>query len=366
MRLLVAVVICVVPALPAGASASSHPDTLLRHASRLSGLPARHSVPRATVSPHRYESVVSRAYSRDYPSALRRLDGTLYAKLGLRTRNAKQTPSRAWYDPSTRKLLLWRKPSASRRNVVHELVRALIDQNFGLRRLVGLRTRDRDRALAARGIVEGTASLVSGARTTSLCGTAQDRFLQLEAQAGLGPGRALARELRYLGGQTALASALRTFPQTTEQLLHIDKFLERERALPITLPSLIGSAKLTSSETFGELDVRSLLHAFSVPSAGTIAAGWGGGRLALYTDGSNEVAALVLRWDSPGDALEWREGVATYVAAAFHGEHVGDCPPLDRCWAGDDELGAGVLGRTSVFASGPGAAAIAAALLTLK
>src|SRR5947208_14362684 len=77
-------------------------------------------------------------------------------------------------------------------------------------------------------------------RAPALHGGPLDRFLELEAAAGLGPGRALAAELRYLGGSRALASALRTFPQTTEQLLHVDKFLERERALPVRLPATAG------------------------------------------------------------------------------------------------------------------------------
>ena len=98
----------------------------------------------------------------------------------------------------------------------------------------------------------------------------------------LGAGKALAKELRYLGGSPALASALRLFPQTTEQLLHIDKFLERERALPVRLPARIGDWKLSAAETFGELDVRSLLRAFGVPNAVAAAEGWGGGRVGLY------------------------------------------------------------------------------------
>src|SRR5439155_8992135 len=86
-----------------------------------------------------------------------------------------------------------------------------------------------------------------GMRAPALHGSPLDRFLELEAAAGLGPGRALAAELRYLGGSRGLATALRTFPQTTEQLLHVDKFLERERALPVRLPSNVGVAKLTTS-----------------------------------------------------------------------------------------------------------------------
>src|SRR5204863_3056413 len=186
-------------------------------------------------------------------------------------------------------------------------------------------------------------------------GTPLARFSVLGAGGGLGPGRARGAQLRYLGGRRAIASALRTFPQTTEQLLHVDKFLERERALPVHLPDPAGGARLVASETFGELDVRSLLQAFGVPGAATGAAGWGGGRLALYDDG---VAAVVLRWDTPDDAAEWQAAVPKYVAAAFPGSLAHTCPPLDRCWTGPGELAAGVYGTAAVFASRPGAAAV--------
>ena len=170
------------------------------------------------------------------------------------------------------------------------------------------------------------------------------------------PGRALAAQLRYLGGRAAVASALRTFPQTTEQLLHVDKFFEREPALPVRLPADAGGAPLVRSETFGELDVRNLLQAFALRNASAVAAGWGGGRLALYGD----VVVIVLRWDTAADAAEWQAAVPRYVAAAFPGESPRTCPPLDACWG---DVAAGVVGSTSVLAGGPGSANVAGALL---
>jgi hypothetical protein len=233
----------------------------------------------------------------------------------------------------------------------------LIDQNFQLKRLAGLRARDRDRWLAAQAMVSGTAALASGLRAPALRGTALDRFAALERDAALGPGRALAAQLRYLGGRNAVVSALRTFPQTTEQLLHIDKFLQRERALPVQLPARAGDADLDASETFGELDVRSLLQAFAVPNAAATAAGWGGGRLARYGD----VTVIVLRWDTAEDAAEWQAAVPRYAAAAAAGVAPHTCPPLDACWG---DLAAGVFGKTSVLAAGPGAENVAAAALS--
>jgi hypothetical protein len=366
----VTVVICALVAASGRAGATPNADGRLRQAARLSGLPAQRPVPAARVTGARYDLLFSRAQKRDYPPTLQRVDSQLYARLGLTPTSLAggaggKYVSRAWYDPTGRRLLLRRGPVPQRAQVVHELVRALVDQNFGLRRLVGLRARNRDAAIAAQAIVEGTAALASGLRARAPRGTPLDRFLYLERSAGLGAGRALAAELRYLGGRPAQRTALRTFPQTTEQLLHVDKFLERERALPVALPSASSGAKLSASKTFGELDVRDLLRAFAVPNATPTAAGWGGGRLALYlTPSGDTVAVLVLRWDSHEDAAEWRGAVSRFVSAAFATATPRDCPPLDRCWSGTAELAAGVLGDRSVLVSGPGARFLAADLLS--
>jgi hypothetical protein len=299
----------------------------------------------------------SSALRREHPASTRTFEASAYSRFGLAAHNVAATPARAWYDVATHRLFVQRRPAVGRRALIQEYVRALIDQNFQLRRLVGLRARDRDRWLAAQAIVDGTAALASALRAPALRGTALDRFAALERYAGLGPGRTLAAELRYLGGRTALVSALRTFPQTTEQLLHVDKFLERERALPVRLPASADGVPLAAAETFGELDVRSFLQALGVPDAAATAAGWGGGRLALYGD----VAVIVLRWDTAADAAEWQAAVPRYAATAFPEATFRTCPPLDGCWG---DLAAGVYGTTSVLASGPGAAKVAAAALS--
>ncbi len=373
MGKIVAVVICGLLALPAaGASAAaSNRDDLLRRASHLSGLPVRRVVPEKLLAGSLYDAALLRAAYREYPRSLRSIDTALYTRLGLMPHSlqarltSEAHASRAWYDPAGRRLLLRRAPTPVKASVVNELVRALVDQNFNLRRITGLRVRDRDRALAAKSIVDGTASLASGVTASSIHGAPLERFLQLES--GLGAGKALAKELRYIGGSRALASALRLFPQTTEQLLHIDKFLERERALPVRLPTRIGEWKLSASETFGELDVRSLLLAFGVRNAVAAADGWGGGRVGLYVSPTGQTtAALALQWDTIDDGVEWRDAVTRYVEAAFPVATARNCPPLDRCWSSTWDVASGVLGATSIFASGPASDTIATALLTGK
>ncbi len=372
MEKIVAVVICGLAALTAaGAPAAATKGGLLQRASQLSGLPVRRVVPEKKLAATKYDSAVLRSTYHEYPRSLRSVDAALYARLGLTRRSlqaqlaAATQASRAWYDPAARRLLLRRTPMPQRARVVNELVRALVDQNFNLRRIAKLRARDRDGALAAKAIVDGTAALASGVGVSPVSGTPLERFLQLES--GVDVGKALASELRYLGGSRALRSALQSFPQTTEQLLHIDKFLEREHALPVRLPTRIGDWKLSASETFGELDIRSLLRAFGIPDAVATADGWGGGRIGLYVSPSGQTtAAISLVWDTIEDAAQWRDAVPRYVEAAFPGATARDCPPLDHCWSSVSTVASEVLGTMGIFASGPGAETVAASLLTQR
>src|SRR5207253_322626 len=135
---LVAVVICVGLGLSPSAFATTGTGALLRSAAQLSGLTVRRPVPSATVSGRRYDSLLARSIERQYPASLQRVDARLYLRLGLMTRSVRSEArtatqsSRAWYDPAARKLLLRRTPMPGRASVINELVRALVDQHFGL------------------------------------------------------------------------------------------------------------------------------------------------------------------------------------------------------------------------------------------
>jgi hypothetical protein len=368
----VAVVICAALVVPIASASAPPASPLLRRASQLSGLKIRRPVRVVAESGTRFETDVTRALDREYPRGLQQVDNSLYIGLGLlpaqhSIRSALVTSassSRAYYDESTRVLRVRRNPAPARIELLHELIRALIDQNFGLHRIWGLRTRDRDAALAANMVIDGLASLGSRTRPSPAQSSPLARFLALEQTDGLASGRRLIAQLRYLGGNTAVRSALRTFPPTTADVLHVDKFLQHESASPVTLPGTIGDLRLVQSETFGELDVLTLLRTFDLATADSVAAGWAGGRLALYTTGDGGTSvALVLRWETPEDAAEWRTAVPTYVAAAFPDAQLRLCPAVDHCWlTGERELASAVNGNLTVLTSGAQGELVAAAL----
>jgi len=375
---LVAAVICAVAVVPA-ALAARPTAVLVRQAERASGLTARHSIRTATEPPALFDKQLALALGAQYPFALRTLDDRLYEGLGLLQPGETAWPrlvhattsTNASYDAAARVLRLRSNPRPARVEILDELVRALVDQNYGLRRIGKLRARDRDAALAADGTVEGLAAAASGLRATVPSGSPVDRFLSDERGVARAAGRSFVGALRSVGGAYAVRTALRTFPRTTEQLLHVDKFLAGEPAAPVTLPTEVDdravstTETLAGSETFGELDVRALLDAFNIPGAARAAAGWAGGRLALYTgaDGTATVA-LALRWGSADDAVEWRAAASTYVAEAFPGAAAHVCPAVGGCWVvGDRELAVASSGDATVFASGAAGELVAAALV---
>ena len=107
-------------------------------------------------------------------------------------------------------------------------------------------------------------------------------------------------------------------PESTEQIFHIDKFLERERPAAVAAP---GRSRrrcgALSVGSFGELDVRTLLAVVGAPAVDATGSGWAGGRTAIYRDDISEAAVVALAWDSARDAEQWAAAVPVYLARAF-------------------------------------------------
>lgn len=129
--------------------------------------------------------------------------------------------------------------STERAAALHKIVHALQDQHYDLGRIERLRGGN-DAKLAAAAAVEGHATFVTGVlakrRTSSHGGRKLTRFLELERGFVYSVGLRFSAELRNLGGTKAALASLRRLPATTEQVLHLDKYLEREPAAAIALP----------------------------------------------------------------------------------------------------------------------------------
>jgi len=369
----IALLVCCGILLGATTAGSAVRPTALSTAAWKSGLTVHTHVRTSTESKSRFDAHVSALLRREYPAPLQSLDNTLYVGLGLQPAQSRIGPAllrtaraaRVAYDPFARIVRERRSPKPARRELVQHLVWALAGQSYNVRRLALLRANNRDAFFAGDAVVDGLASLASGLRMPKLPqGPAITRFMRIEQSVGLSAGRAFMAHLRYVGGKRAVANVLRTPPKTTEQVLHVDKYLQHEAARPISLPAQIAYVDLKASETFGELDVQALLRAFSLRGAAVAAAGWGGGKIVLYTDASgNATVGVALRWDTPQDEAEWQSIAVQYVEKAFPNAVPRVCPAADHCWSdGTRELALASRGDLTTFGSGPAGELVAATL----
>jgi hypothetical protein len=344
VRKLVTVVICtLVLAAPAAAGSPLRLPALTRLASKASGLRVSSRPKVVFLGKAAMQQQALRLLDRDYTPDQQAYDETLYRTLGLlddaqtlRPSLVQQANAAAGRYDALRRAVYLRAGSTARQTVLRELVHVLQDQRFNLRRLAGLRAGHRDAAIAAAAATDAHAAFVSGlrrGRPVAPSGSRLGIFLAVESAFPTTTGLRFISTLQNLGGNRAIFTALQRFPQTTEQILHIDSFLEREPAVAIALPTAIGKFGRTSEDTFGELDVRALLATFAVPRRESVGTGWGGGRTALYREPSGRQAVVVaLDWDEAADADQWAEAVATYVNAAFGKSAATPCGAT-VCWS---------------------------------
>ncbi len=116
------------------------------------------------------------------------------------------------------------------------------------------------------------------------------------------------------GGWEAVDRAFSNPPQSTEQILHPDKYFTEEAPVEVSLPELaavLGEGwESKDDDVVGEFGVILLLQtALEEGAVQQAAEGWGGDRYAYYAgpDGA-ELIVMLAAWDSEADADEFFEG----------------------------------------------------------
>ena len=270
-----------------------------------------------------------------------------------------------YYEPKTQQFHLadWIDVDGQKPIMAHELTHALQDQHFNLRRFEHWPKGDSDAELAAHALIEGDATLAMAMYVASnpfralaflksmgTMGIATEELdkapralretLLFPYQEGLNWTRALYKD----GGWKEVSDAFTTLPQSTEQVLHPDKYLAHEAPVKVTLPDVTAilngrsarsavsgqrsegsdrksnrnalasslqspaSWKRIASDVNGEWGFYLILDQFlkSPADSRRAAAGWAGDRFALYENGKGEVAYVsISTWDTPADAREF-------------------------------------------------------------
>jgi len=244
-----------------------------------------------------------------------------------------------YYDPKAQQFYLadWIELEGQKPVMAHELTHALQDQHFNLKRFENWPKGDSDAELAAHALIEGDATLamtlymaknplVALAFIKSLGSQelATEQFKQAPRalrESLLFPyeeGSAWATQLYKRGGWQMVSGAFNKLPQSSEQILHADKYFAYEAPQKIALPefkSFLGpSWKRIDYDVNGEWGYYLVLDEYlnDAVESKQAAAGWAGDRFALYeTSKPGQVfIAQLTSWDTPGDAKEFFDSYA--------------------------------------------------------
>ena len=256
-----------------------------------------------------------------------------------------------YYEPKTRQFYLadWIDIDGQRPIMAHELTHALQDQHFDLRRFDHWPKGDSDAEIAAHALIEGDATMAMAMyvssnplraltflRSMGSMGIATEELdkapralretLLFPYQEGMTWTRALFKQ----GGWNEVSKAFTTLPQSTEQVLHADKYFAREAPVKVTVPDVTSllnaknqksdvrgqksandapaSWKKLASDVNGEWGFYLILDQFlkQPVESRRAAEGWAGDRTAVYESSKGEVLYISLStWDTESDAREF-------------------------------------------------------------
>ena len=218
----------------------------------------------------------------------------------------------------------------------HEYTHALQDQHFDLESLPTDVEDNADLSTAAVALIEGDAVLTEALYMMGELSRAEIEGLVVGANSPrLDAAPPIVREsllfpyvqgldfvsaLFLAGGWRAVDQAFTDLPQSTEQILHPEKYLgKRDHPTLITLPDLqktLGE-KWTQQDTdvLGELSIRLYLDTFLTSSQAIEAAeGWGGDRHLFFKDHlGGPLLVLLSTWDTAADAQEFFRAYQSFV-----------------------------------------------------
>jgi hypothetical protein len=242
-----------------------------------------------------------------------------------------------YYDPKTKQFYLadWIDPQGQETVIEHELTHALQDQHFDLLRFEKPRKGESDADAAVHALVEGDATWsmtlyamrdprrvfammksVGGASTAKI--DAAPRALRETLTFPYEQGMIWVRQLYQRGGWKAVDDAFTNLPQSTEQIMHAEKYLAHEQPVKIDVPDLapaLGAGwRRIDSDVSGEFGYYLILDQFinDEKISRAAAAGWDGDRYALYENAQTHETALaqLTAWDTEADAQEFYDAYA--------------------------------------------------------
>src|ERR1051325_7647723 len=313
---------------PDPAAALNATDEVLSVVSRMRQLEIKSPVKSGLKTKDEIEASVIRDLDESTPPAELDASQKTLVKLGLVGPNVQlrdyivkllREQVAGYYEPKTKEFYLaaWLPLGEQKKVMAHELVHALQDQHFALRRFEKWPKGDSDTELAIHALIEGEATLVmiqydmeegglkgiDIGRLPSLTEkllkadpdndpnypvlSAAPRVLRENLQFSYVYGVGFAQAVYKNSSWRGLDAAYRELPASTEQVMHPEKYLAHEAPVKIDIPDLLTAFgkdwKQADADVNGEFGYMVILSEFiNKDTARIAAAGWGGDRYAFY------------------------------------------------------------------------------------
>ncbi|MFH2001038.1 MAG: hypothetical protein ABIK28_15255 [Planctomycetota bacterium] len=257
-----------------------------------------------------------------------------------------------FYDPKTKKLFCISSGLSFMQRIVmaHELAHALQDQYLDLERYYKIVEFNDDLLTARSSVVEGEATHIMNLYPERYAQEMIDDlgdikvmdvgylFLQQFAALMCAPpyfydamtfpymdGEGFVKEAIRQGGWQRVDDLYKAPPDSTEQIMHPEKFFqERDAPQKIVLPdlesALKGDFKKIHDNSMGEFQVKILLkHTADAIRALRACTGWDGDTYAIYksTEGDATFMIWALTFDSDNDAEQFREAEAKALTRKY-------------------------------------------------
>jgi hypothetical protein len=283
-----------------------------------------------------------------------------------------------FYDPKTQFFYLasWIPMTEQKTVIAHELVHALQDQHFNLKRFDKWPKDDSDAETAAHALAEGDATIVMyeydfnekgipfdvtklPSLTELLLAEGVDnddkkfpvlssapRVLKEGLQFPYFYGAGFVQAIMKKGGWSKVSEAYTTLPASTEQIMHPEKFLANENPVKIELADLSAALgrdwKRIDTNVNGEFGYQVLLEEFlSKHTARNAAGGWGGDKYVAYESKQTNdlMVAQFTTWDSSRDAQDFFDAYCERIEKRYSAKRPADLYAKPRLY----ETGEGVV-----------------------
>jgi len=332
-------------------------DAIERQVEAIRGLTPSKPVERQTIDEAELRTIFTKMYDEETPPAYLAGQERLYKALGLLPPDANLRDLSldlmsggvaAFYRPDEGKVSVVSRSGgvggAEKVYFAHEFDHALQDQTWPVFKDQRDVLDRGDWRLARLAVYEGDATLLM---SQWLVGNATPQDLQDVIKAGTDPkpvallkripaimketllfpyqtGLAFVQAVQAKGGWAAVDKLYERMPESTEQIIHPEKYSAGEAPVKVELPADLATHlgagwSVPMQDTFGEMQTAVWLRegGVAVATANDAAAGWGGDRLAVIEGpGGTWAVAWQTIWDTPADAAAFEAAATTALAKA--------------------------------------------------